>query len=335
MSRRSIISKALSAPALDTPPLPEVVDDQAKRQTYTNKRLDAFGEAAKMVKRPTLRLKPSECSIWPGNARDYQLLSADRLDSLISSLRAEDGNRIPVVVRRTPGGALPYVLLIGTRRHWAISWLNANHYPDIELVAIIEDLDDEAAFRLADVENREREDICDLERATNYRAALQEFYDGKIVRMAERIGLKRQTLSNYLALADLPGEIIAAFASPLDINVRHGNALSPLLKTEDLKRRVFAAAEAISSEQSYRAAVEDAPISAPDVVRRLGEAAKAPKVRRPAQVIEHDGTVIAQVSDKKQGLTIAIQPSQVSVDELLALLRPVLENARYRKAARR
>ncbi|MFX7098653.1 ParB N-terminal domain-containing protein, partial [Acinetobacter baumannii] len=87
-------------------------------------------------------------SIWPGNARDYALLTEDRVRSLIDSIQAENGNRIPVVVRRVKNAALEYELVIGTRRHWAISWLNANHYPDIELVAIIEDLDDEAAFRL-------------------------------------------------------------------------------------------------------------------------------------------------------------------------------------------
>src|SRR3546814_17376597 len=74
-----------------------------------------------MVKRPTIRLKPIECSIWPGNARDYSLLDEHRLRSLIDSILAEGGNRIPAVVRRTPGAATPYELIIGTRRHWAIA----------------------------------------------------------------------------------------------------------------------------------------------------------------------------------------------------------------------
>lgn len=140
-----------------------------------------------MVKRPTIRLKPAECSIWPGNARDYEQLTEPRLRSLIESIQAENGNRIPVVVRRKQQGELQYELIIGTRRHWAVAWLNANHYPDIELVAIIEDLDDEAAFRLADIENREREDISDLERGLNYKAAVDTYYDGLQARLAERV----------------------------------------------------------------------------------------------------------------------------------------------------
>ena len=178
MSRRSLISEALAAPAPDPALEPSESAAPAPTKNFTARRHEGFTEAARMVKRPTIRLKPSECSIWPGNARDYALLTEDRVRSLIDSIQAENGNRIPVVVRRTKNADLEYELVIGTRRHWAISWLNANHYPDIELVAIIEDLDDEAAFRLADIENREREDISDLERGANYKAAVETYYDG-------------------------------------------------------------------------------------------------------------------------------------------------------------
>ena len=172
MSRRSLIGEALASVPSEPSATPAPETPATPRPNFTNKRLEAFGEAARIVKRPTIRLKPAECSIWPGNARDYSMLDEFRLRSLIDSILAEGGNRVPAVVRRTPGGPLPYELVTGTRRHWAISWLNTNHYPDIDLIAIIEDLDDEAAFRLADIENREREDISDLERGLNYKACL-------------------------------------------------------------------------------------------------------------------------------------------------------------------
>ena len=186
MSRRSLIGEALASPAPDQPSVSEAKDaaGATASRNFTTRRLEGFTEAARMVKRPTIRLKPAECSIWPGNARDYEQLTEPRLRSLIESIQAENGNRIPVVVRRKQQGELQYELIIGTRRHWAVAWLNANHYPDIELVAIIEDLDDEAAFRLADIENREREDISDLERGLNYKAAVDTYYDGLQARLA-------------------------------------------------------------------------------------------------------------------------------------------------------
>jgi ParB family chromosome partitioning protein len=81
-------------------------------------------------------------------------------------------------VRRTPDGPAPYELIVGTRRHWSVSWLHANHHSQIELIARIETLDDEGAFRLADIENREREDVTDLERARNYLHAVEAYYGG-------------------------------------------------------------------------------------------------------------------------------------------------------------
>ncbi|KAJ8136496.1 hypothetical protein OY671_010291, partial [Metschnikowia pulcherrima] len=141
MSRRSAISEASAAPAPTTEPTTEQADagHSGSARNFTARRLEGFTEAARMVKRPTIRSKPSECSIWPGNARDYASSTEDRVRSLIDSIQAENGNRIPVVVRRVKNAALEYELVIGTRRHWAISWLNANHHPDIELVAIIAD----------------------------------------------------------------------------------------------------------------------------------------------------------------------------------------------------
>ena len=202
MSRRSLIGEALASPAPDQPSVSEAKDaaGATASRNFTTRRLEGFTEAARMVKRPTIRLKPAECSIWPGNARDYEQLTEPRLRSLIESIQAENGNRIPVVVRRKQQGELQYELIIGTRRHWAVAWLNANHYPDIELVAIIEDLDDEAAFRLADIENREREDISDLERGLNYKAAVDTYYDGLQARLAERVKISKSTLARYIGL---------------------------------------------------------------------------------------------------------------------------------------
>src|SRR3546814_2546472 len=115
-----------------------------------------------------------------------------------------------------------------TRRHFSISWLHANNHSEIELVARIETLDDEGAFRLADLENREREDVTDLERARNYRHAVEAYYKGVRAQMAERLAIPKQHLHNLLQLAALPDEVVSAFAEPRDMKVRHGMRLSPL-----------------------------------------------------------------------------------------------------------
>lgn len=334
MSRRSLIGEALASappePAKDAP------EPSTPRPTFTTKRLEGFTEAARMVKRPTIKLKPAECSIWPGNARDYALLNVDRVRSLIESIQTENGNRIPVVVRRTPQAELQYELVIGTRRHWAISWLNANHYPEIELVAIIEDLDDESAFRLADIENREREDISDLERGQNYKVAVDTYYDGIQARLADRVKISKSMLARYIGLTEIPQTIISAFNSPMDIHVRHSDKLLPALRTAALRERMEQAAVDIAAEQSFRQSGDEEPISGADVVARLIKATTSRPGRAQKATIEAKGSTIGQVDrDRSRGLTITINPTELSADDILEALRPLIERSKILKRAGR
>ena len=59
-------------------------------------------------------------------------------------------------------------VICGARRHWTITWLRANNYPRFRYLIEERELTDEEAFRLADIENRDREDISDYERAVDY-----------------------------------------------------------------------------------------------------------------------------------------------------------------------
>jgi len=336
MSRRSLISEALASALNDPAPVPTEQAPAAPRTNFTNKRLEAFGEAARIVKRPTIRLKPAECSVWPGNARDYSMLDEHRLRSLIDSILAEGSNRVPAVVRRTPNAELPYELVTGTRRHWAIAWLNANHYPDIELIAIIEDLDDEAAFRLADIENREREDISDLERGMNYKAAVDNFYGGVQLRMAERLKISKSQLSRYIALTEIPPALVSAFHSPMDLQAKYAEKLLPLLRDPASRAKLEAAAEQIASEQSFRRSGDEQPIAGPEVMARLLKAMVAKGRVQKAAIESPVGAAIGQVEkDQQKILTLSLSPSDLSVDEILAALRPIIERAKICTAKRR
>jgi len=339
MSRRSLIGEALaSAPPQVEQPIVEDKGGAKPKKNFTNKRLEGFTEAARIVKNPTIRLKPSECSIWPGNARDYSLLDENRLRSLIDSILAEGRNRIPAVVRRSPDAELPYELIIGTRRHWAIAWLNAHHYPDLNLVAIVEDLDDEAAFRLADVENREREDISDIERGRNYKAAVDAYYGGVQLQMAERLKISKSQLARYIALTEIPDFIVSAFASPMDLHAKYTEKLLPALKQLGATEKLMAAADQIASEQSFRRSGDEQPISGPEVLTRLlASLSSGAKPRsQKAGISTATGEAVGVVErNQQQKLTITLSPSELGVDAILEALRPVIEQARIMRSKRR
>lgn len=330
MSRKSLISEALASAPMEAPQSPATSEQPSPPQrNFTNKRLEAFGEAARLVKRPTMRLKPSECSIWPGNARDYSMLDEHRLRSLIDSILAENGNRIPAVVRKTSNPDRPYELIIGTRRHWAIAWLNANHYPDIDLVAIVEDIDDEAAFRLADIENREREDISDLERGLNYKAAVDAYYGGVQLRMAERLKISKSQLARYIALTELPPFVVSAFSSPMDLHAKYAEKLLPVLRDFGARTKMEVAAEQLASEQSFRRSGDEQPISGPEVMTRLLQAVTAKGRVQKAEIAANNGTMIGRVDrDQRKMLTITLSQSELSTDEILSALRHVIEGSK-------
>jgi len=346
--RRSLLANAIESIGAVQPPgndettasVAPVIEERpietAAAPSFLERRGAGLDELSKTVKKLTIRIKPSECTIWPGNARDYAQLTHERCASLIDSIREEGTNREPVVIRRTKNGAAPYELIVGTRRHFSISWLNANNHSEIELIARIETLDDEAAFRLADLENREREDVTDLERARNYQHAIQAYYNGGRVQMAERLAIPRQNLHNLLQLAELPEEVISAFAEPGDLKVHHGMRLSPMLKDASRKSGILDAARIISAEQQERRDAGLARIEGPRVFERLVAAAAEDKPKiaplsRPVVLSQAGGRIAEVLSDSKaKGLTLNINPQEIStVDEILEALRPVIEKAKF------
>lgn len=324
------------SPLPDLAPREKTIED-TPASSFLERRGIAIDEITRTVKRLTIRLKPAECSIWPGNARDHAALNYERCASLIESIREEGTNREPVVVRRTPGADRPYELIVGTRRHFSISWLHANNHSEIELVARIETLDDEGAFRLADLENREREDVTDLERARNYKHAIDAYYNGVRTQMADRLAIPKQNLHNLLQLAELPDEVVAAFAEPADIKVRHGMRLSPLLKHEQHRAAIIAVALALGAEQQRLKAAGDDRIEGIKVCERLAAAAVAPAALNPAARSKQtltalSGKTIGQVlaDTRTKGITININPREVaSIEEILEAIRPAIEAAKF------
>ncbi|KKW89477.1 ParB/RepB/Spo0J family partition protein [Sphingobium chungbukense] len=335
MSKRAIFDEVIANTAAgqgDGVGEQEVASRPRKPMNFAARRLDNFEEAAKLLKKPAISLKPDEVSIWPGNARDYAALTEERVRTLIDSLIAENGNRIPVIVRPTPLGDKRYELVTGTRRHWAVAWLNANDHPEISLYASIEDLTDEAAFRVADIENREREDISDYERAINYREALHAHYGGVQRRMSERLKLSPGTLSRYIALSEMPATIVAAFGSPRDLTLHFAKPLLPLMDDREKLARMEQAASTISEEQSLKQSFEEAVIPAGEVVARLLEAANAVQARPRRQkqtLCTSAGKEFGIVErDRATELVVKIVPTESSIEELIEGLRATIERSR-------
>lgn len=279
------------------------------------------------------KLRPRECTVWNGNPRDVEALSAGNCRSLIESIAAEGGNRIPVLVRTTsPGSEHPYQLLVGSRRRFSVDWLNHNGRPQIFLNALVVELTDEEAFRLADIENRERADISELDRARSYQAAVDRFYAGVQSRMAQALGLSNSQLSRLLSLAQMPDEVVGAFATREDLRVRHSEILTPLLRRAEQRALLIAAAVEIAAEQQVRAGRNERMIPAPVVLGRLKQAAlnRVPEKGRGTAIV-FGGETLGRVTPLKSGGGLAVElalAADTDLDGVLAELREMIDLAR-------
>ena len=305
--------------------------DQQAAITRLDDRLTSFTDNAAHARTPLL-LRAADCAVWDGNPRDQPALNAESCRSLIESIATEGGNRIPALVRINPSDAdLPYQLLVGSRRRFAINWLNHNGRPELRLSALIVDMSDEEAFRLADIENRERADICELDRARSYQGAVDRFYGGVQSRMAEALGLSNSQLSRLLALAQLPQEVVDAFATRAELKVRYSELLTPLLRRPQQRAEMIAEAKRIGAQQQAFAAQGERMIPSATVLARLREAV-APRPRDEAREmpIMLAGDRIGRVrAGKSGGLAVDLQiADDADLDGLLAGLRTALLAAR-------
>jgi ParB family chromosome partitioning protein len=307
MTRRhdDIFNDVLSG--LDTPaPEPEARAGARflKRSTTIADRLSGD------VEEKTLRwVEPAECRMWAQHNRAYDLLTEDNCRDLIDGIRAQGRQEFPAIVRKTGDPDQPYEVVCGARRHFAVSWLQANNYPQFKYLVEVRDLTDEEAFRLSDIENRDREDISDYERAMDYADAIERYYGGRQRAMAERLEVSESWLSRFLQLSKLPKEVVNAFPSIRDIRERAVRDLKPLMATHATKQLLISEALEIAEVQNIARNGQGAFVDPNEVMRRLLAVGKAPKAKKPKGDTQVFGGKSAKdrIEVRKKGRTMVME----------------------------
>jgi ParB family transcriptional regulator, chromosome partitioning protein len=124
----------------------------------------------------------------------------DMLIELRDSIK-EHGVVQPVVVR--PGEeAGRFILVLGERRLRASKMAGKETIP-----ALVRRLSPQQAAEMTVLENVVREDLNPLEQAEAFRVLSKEFHLTQ-AQIAERIGVSRETVSNYMRLLRLPKEVM-------------------------------------------------------------------------------------------------------------------------------
>ena len=286
-------------------------DGPSPAHAVMGSRSDALSQLAsgKLVTDRTEWVDPTRCRPWSLHNRELDHLDETSCADLITSLKAEGRQRIPAIVRRVRGDSdYDFEIIAGVRRWWSVSWLRAHNYPQFDYLVTIQNVTDEEGFRLADVENRARKDISDLERARDYLRALDLFYDGSQTAMATRLNVSNGWMSRILEVGRLPSPIINAFADSHDVTARHAGQLAPSLRRAEMREPVLRRAHEIRKQH----AAGGGPLAPHQVVAALLAAATPGRRKPPAprQILSAGGKPMLRIEGGGKGkeLTLRILP---------------------------
>jgi ParB family transcriptional regulator, chromosome partitioning protein len=123
----------------------------------------------------------------------------DALEELAESIKA-NGVVQPIVVR--PGAEGKYLLILGERRCRASKLAGKATVP-----AIVRKVSDQQAAEMTVVENLQRQDLNCMEQAAAFGKLSRDFGLTQ-EQIGQRVGISRESVSNYMRLLKLPGTVM-------------------------------------------------------------------------------------------------------------------------------
>ena len=207
----------------------ELIGAQAKLE-QANLKLADF-EGATLVR--ALDPKAVRRSEW-ANRIEQEFATAD-FQKLRAEIENAGGNVQPIKVRAVSStgqgvfdGQTPqYEIVFGHRRHQACLELG------LRVNAVVVDgMDDRALFEAMDRENRGRKNLSAWEQGRMYDEAIKKGLYPSLRRLSESLGVNLSDASRAVQLAKLPKEIVGAFDSPLDLQVRWAKPLADALQKD-------------------------------------------------------------------------------------------------------
>lgn len=218
----------------------------AQKKRGLGRGLDAlFGTNAQQQATPMAEMSEVAINlIAPNPQQPRTQFDEESLSELASSI-AELGIIQPITLRRSGD---KYIIISGERRWRAAQMVGIEYLP-----AYIREVEDEDLHAMALVENIQRQDLNAIEIALGMQRLIDECGLTQEA-MAEKVGKKRSTVSNYMRLLSLPAEVQLALKEGI-ITMGHAKAIAALdadMQLKALKRCIKKALSVRQMEQLAR-----------------------------------------------------------------------------------
>ena len=179
-------------------------------------------------------------AIVPNQFQPRKEFNEEEISSLAQSISIH-GLLQPILVRQK--AANNYEIISGERRLRALRFLGKDKIPCV----VRQNVSDREISEMALVENIQREDLNDIEKADAYQQLILD-HDYSHDQLAKQIGKSRTAITNTLRLLNLPEEIKAMIREK-KISTGHARAL---LAIEDNNKRLLLANKIINENLSVR-----------------------------------------------------------------------------------
>lgn len=178
--------------------------------------------------------------LLPNRFQPRKEFNEEEINNLAQSI-AIHGLLQPILVRQKASNS--YEIISGERRFRALRILGKEKIPCV----IRQKVSDREMTEMALVENLQREDLNDVEKADAYQQLIRD-HDYSHEQLAKQIGKSRTSISNTLRLLNLPDEIKAMIREQV-LSTGHARAL---LAIEDNGKRILLAKKIMNENLSVR-----------------------------------------------------------------------------------
>lgn len=184
--------------------------------------------------------------LYPSPFQPRRIFSDDSIAELASSI-AQYGVLQPLLVREDPANAGNYEIIAGERR-----WRAAQKAQLHEVPVILLDISELDAFKIALIENLQREDLDPIDEAMGYQKLLEE-YGQTQEDLANAVGKSRPHITNMVRLLNLPSDV-QAHLSAGDLTMGHARALITSDNPSTLAKQVIS--KGLSVRQTEKMAAD-------------------------------------------------------------------------------